>query len=246
MSMKFKDGNYERYERQLMVIGVNGQERLFQSRVAVVGAGGLGSPVILYLAAAGIGKIIVIDSDIVSLTDLNRQILYTEADLGRKKVEVVCKRIKGFNSSIDIECIDMEFDIDNGERIIKDVDIVVDAVDNWETRYAINQLCVSLRKPFVHAGVLEWYGQVTTIVPGRTPCLQCIVPKAIPKRKIPTIGVTPGVLGVLEASEVIKYLLGVGSILLGKLLIVDLLSNEFRVIEIKRNPSCPICKDVKG
>lgn len=235
---------YERYDRQLLMIGFERQLKLYNSRVAVIGAGGLGSPVILYLAAAGIGKIIVVDNDTVSLSDLNRQIIYTEADVGRKKVDVVCERIKSFNSSIDIECIDVEFNWDNGVDIVKNVDIVIDAVDNWETRFAINNICINLRKPFVHAGILGWYGQITTIVPGKTPCLQCIMPKPIPRKKIPVIGVTPGVLGVLEAAEALKYLLGVGDLLMNKLLIVDLQYNEFRIIEIKRNPACPICKKV--
>lgn len=234
----------ERYDRQLMVIGVEGQEKLAKSRVAVIGAGGLGSPVIKYLAAAGVGEIIVVDRDVVSLSDLNRQILYSESDVGRKKVEVVCEKIRRFNSAINIECLDVIFDEDSGKEIVKRVDIVVDAVDNWETRYAINSLCVSLKKPFVHAGISGWYGQITTILPGKTPCLSCLIPKPIPKRKIPVVGVTPGVLGVIEASEALKYLLGVGELLLGKLLIVDLQYNEFRIVEVKRNPRCPVCSAI--
>lgn len=232
---------FERYDRQIQVIGVEGQRKLAKSKVAVIGAGGLGSPLILYLAAAGIGRIVVIDKDVVSLSDLNRQILYTEADIGRKKVDVVCERIKRFNSSIDVECLDIEFNEETGRDIVKGVDIIVDAVDNWETRFTINKLCVEFRKPFVHAGILGWYGQATTIVPGKTPCLSCIIPKPLPRRKIPVVGVTPGILGIIEAAEVIKYILNLGTLLTGKLLIIDLQSNEFRVVEIKRNPQCLVC-----
>lgn len=234
---------YERYDRQIDIIGIDGQKKLARARVVVLGAGGLGSPVILYLAAVGIGRIIVIDSDRVSLTDLNRQVIYVEDDIGKKKVEVACERIKRLNSSIDIECLDLKFDEDNGGDIVKKADIIIDALDNWETRYTLNRLCVKHQKPFVHAGVYEWYGQLTTIMPGKTPCLQCIMAKPLPKRRIPVIGVTSGILGILEATEAIKYLLGLGQLLLGKLLIIDLLSNEFRIVSIRRNPSCYICGD---
>ncbi|MEM4514146.1 MAG: HesA/MoeB/ThiF family protein [Ignisphaera sp.] len=236
---------YDRYDRQIPVIGVEGQKKLAKSKVAVIGAGGLGTPIILYLAAAGVGNIVVVDKDVVSLTDLNRQILYTEVDIGKKKVDVVCERIKKFNSSVDVECLDLEFNEENGRDIVKKVDVVVDAVDNWETRFVINKLCVELRKPFVHAGILGWYGQATTIIPGETPCLNCIIPKPLPRRKIPVVGVTPGILGIIEASEVIKYLLNLGVLLVGKLLIVDLQFNEFKVVEIKRNPQCPICGGIQ-
>ncbi|MEM1682965.1 MAG: HesA/MoeB/ThiF family protein [Ignisphaera sp.] len=232
---------YERYDRQIMIFGLEGQKRLSNSSVAVVGAGGLGSPAILYLAAAGVGRIYVVDRDIVSISDLNRQILYTEKDIGRKKADVVCEKIMRLNSTIDVLCKDEEFSESNGREIVKDVDIVIDAVDNWETRYILNKLCVELKKPLVHAGIIGWYGQATTVIPNRTPCLSCIIPKPLPKKKIPVIGVTPGILGVIEAAEAIKYLLGIGPSLLNKLLIVDLLYMEFRTIEIKRNVRCPVC-----
>jgi molybdopterin/thiamine biosynthesis adenylyltransferase len=236
---------FERYDRQIKIIGVEGQRRLSRSCVAVVGAGGLGSPAILYLAAVGVGKLIVVDKDVVSVTDLNRQILYSEEDVGKKKAVVVCEKLKKFNSGIDIECLDREFGEEIGREIVKKADIVVDALDNWETRFILNKLCVEYRKPFVHAGIHGWYGQITTIIPGETPCLACIVPKPTPRTTVPVIGVTPGVLGVLEASQVIKYILGVGTLLTGKLLIIDLLYNEFRIIEVKRNPKCPVCGGIQ-
>ncbi|MEM1542029.1 MAG: HesA/MoeB/ThiF family protein [Ignisphaera sp.] len=237
---------YERYDRQIMIFGLEGQKKLSNSSVAVVGAGGLGSPAILYLVAAGVGRMYVIDRDAVSISDLNRQILYTENDIGRKKADVVCERIMRLNSAIEVLCKDEEFNESNGREIVKDVDIVIDAVDNWETRYIINKLCVELKKPLVHAGIIGWYGQATTIIPGRTPCLSCIIPKPSPKKKIPVIGVTPGVLGVIEAAEAIKYLLGTIPSLLNKLLIVDLLYMEFRTVEIKRNTQCPVCGMLKN
>lgn len=232
---------YIRYDRQLDLIGIEGQKKLSEANVVIIGAGGLGSPILFYLSAAGIGRIHVFDNDEVAVTDLNRQILYTENDIGKKKAKLACERIKKLNSSIDITCIDNEFNESSGRELIRNADIVIDAVDNWETRYEINKLCVEYRKPFVHAGVMGWYGQATTIIPGRTPCLFCIMPKPPPRKKIPVIGVTPGVLGTIEATEVIKYLLGLEPSLISKLLIVDLLHMDFKIVDIKKNPQCPIC-----
>jgi adenylyltransferase/sulfurtransferase len=233
---------FKRYDRQTKVIGVEGQKKLSNACVAVIGAGGLGSPAILYLAAAGVGKIIVVDKDVVSITDLNRQILYSEDDIGRKKAVVVCEKLKKFNSRINVECLDVEFNDENSREIVKKANIIVDALDNWETRFILNRLCVEYKKPFVHAGINGWYGQITTIIPGKTPCLSCIIPRPSPRRTVPVIGVTPGILGVLEASEAIKYILGLGDLLIGKLLVIDLQYNEFRTIEIKKNPQCPVCR----
>ncbi len=231
----------ERYDRQIMLLGVENQKRLKDSRILVVGAGGLGSAVLNYLAAAGIGNIILVDNGIVELSNLNRQILYSEEDLGRPKAKVACEKLKKLNSEINIECLEDVFTYELGEELIKKVDIAIDALDNWESRFTLNKLCVKYRKPFVHAGIEGWYGQITTIFPGKGPCLYCLIRKARSKEKIPVIGVTPGVLGALEAAEAIKIVLGIGEPLIGRLLIVDLYSMDFKIITVKRDPKCPVC-----
>lgn len=231
----------ERYDRQIILLGVENQKRLKDSRILVVGAGGLGSAALNYLAVAGIGNIILIDNGIVELSNLNRQILYSEEDLGKPKAKIACEKLRKLNPEINIECLEDTFTYELGEELIKKVDIAIDALDSWEPRFILNKLCVKYRKPFVHAGIEGWYGQITTIFPGKGPCLYCLIRKARSREKIPVIGVTPGVLGVLEAAEAIKVILGIGEPLIGRLLIVDLYTMDFKIIAIKRDPNCPIC-----
>jgi molybdopterin/thiamine biosynthesis adenylyltransferase len=238
-----------RYDRQIRLFGVEGQEKLKKTSVLVVGAGGLGTVVTVYLAYAGIGKLILLDEGLVELSNLNRQILYGEADIGKPKAHVACKKLQEINSKLVLNCYAQKFDRELGEKLVRDVDIVVDALDNWETRMILNEICVKYRKPLVHAGVNGWYGQITTIIPGKTPCLYCIRPyrsseKQRSREVISIIGVTPGVLGILEATEVLKLALGIGETLQGRILFIDLLSLEFKTFEIKRNPACPICGNV--
>jgi molybdopterin/thiamine biosynthesis adenylyltransferase len=240
----------ERYDRQIRLLGIEGQEKLKKSSVLVVGIGGLGTVVTTYLAYAGIGRLVLVDDGFVELSNLNRQILYAEGDIGKSKASVACKKLQEANSKLVLECYAQRFDRDLGERLVKDVDIVVDALDNWETRMLLNEICVKLRKPLVHAGVEGWYGQVATIIPGKTPCLYCIRPyksneKRDIKKTISVVGVTPGLLGILEVAEVLKLILGIGETLQGKMLFIDLLNLEFKVFEVKRNPECPICKHVQ-
>lgn len=238
--------DFERFDRQIRLIGAEGQEKLKNAKVLIVGVGGLGTSVATYLAYAGVGKLILIDDGLVELSNLNRQILYTESDIGKPKVLVACERIRSINSNIELECYNRKFDYEFGEKLVNKADVVVDALDNWSTRLILNELCVRYRKPLIHAGVEGWYGQVTTIIPGKTPCLFCLRPlnvRGVVKedRVIPVMGVTPGLLGVLEASEAIKLILNTGKVLENKLLIVDLLNMEFTLIEVRRNPRCPVC-----
>ena len=235
----------ERYDRQIPVIGIDGQRKLAQSSVLIVGVGGLGSPVSLYLAAMGIGKLVLVDKEEVELSNLNRQILYSTRDIGKKKVDVAKHKLQELNPHVEIEVYEQSLDEDLARDLVKRVDVVVDALDNWETRMILNKVCVEYRKPLVHAGVEGFYGQVMPVVPGKGPCLACLFARASPSRtRIPVMGVTPGVLGAIEAAEVVKLLLSMGKPLVGRMLIVDLLSMEFRTIEVRRNPRCPVCSSV--
>lgn len=240
----------ERYDRQIRIFGIEGQEKLKKASVLIVGIGGLGAAAATYLTYAGVGRLVLIDDGFIELSNLNRQILYEEADVGSPKASIACKKLQKANSKLVLECHAQKFNGDLGERLVKDVDIVVDALDNWETRMLLNKICVKHKKPLVHAGVEGWYGQVTTIIPGITPCLYCIRPYRVSerqetKRVVSVAGVVPGILGILEATEVLKLILGVGRTLQGRILFVDLLNLEFKAFEVKRNPACPICGHVQ-
>ena len=230
----------ERYDRQIPVIGIDGQRKLAQSSVLIAGVGGLGSPVSLYLVAMGIGTLVLVDDGEVELSNLNRQILYSTHDIGKRKVDIAKRKLQELNPHVNIEVYAQRLNEELARDLVKRVDVVVDALDNWETRMILNKVCVEYRKPLVHAGVEGFYGQVMTIVPGKGPCLACLFTTMPPSRtRIPVMGITPGVLGTIEAAEVVKVLLSIGKPLIGRMLIVDLLSMEFRTIEVKRNPQCP-------
>lgn len=233
-----------RYERQIMIFGENAQEKLKKAKVAIVGLGGLGSPVSIYLAVAGIGYLSLVDEQRPELSNLNRQILYGEKDLKRKAKPISAKeKLKQLNSQIRIKVCSKRICRENIEDLLNDVDIVVDALDNFETRYLLNEFCVKSRKPLIHAAIEGFYGQITTIVPGRSPCLNCLFPSPPKKIKFPIIGVTAGLFGVLEANEVIKLITGYGDNLISKLFTYDLLRNKGEWIEVKPNPSCPVCSE---
>ncbi len=233
----------KRYLRQLPIIGKEGQEKIAKTSVLVVGVGGLGSIVTTYLALAGFGRIIIVDNETVEELNLNRQFLYRDSDIGKTKVLVAAKRLKEHNPNVEVIPINEKLTKYNVERIVSMADIVIDALDNWETRFLLNDACVKLQKPFVHAGVESFYGQLTTIIPGKTPCLRCIIPKTPPRKEfIPVIGAVVGVIGSLEVIEAIKLItMSKEKTLAGKLLLVNLLDYEFNLLEIKRRPDCPVC-----
>jgi adenylyltransferase/sulfurtransferase len=240
--------NEFRYSRQLMLkeIGAEGQEKLHKSKVLVIGAGGLGSPALYYLAAAGVGKIGTVDFDEVSISNLQRQILYSVEDLHRKKVDVAKGKLERLNPDVSVEKHCLRIDGENIVNIIKDYDVVIDAVDNLETRYLINEGCYSLGKPLVEGAVSEFTGILTTVIPGKTPCYRCFSPgpeeRAPNKRPVKgIIGMIPGTIGSLEALEAVKLILGIGDILAGRLLVFDGLDMSFREIKLARNPQCPVC-----
>jgi molybdopterin-synthase adenylyltransferase len=233
----------QRYDRQILIkeIGEEGQEKLKRAKVLVAGAGGLGSPVCLYLAAAGIGMIRIVDHDTVELSNLNRQILHGTADIGRPKVDSGKDKLAILNAAVKIEAISATITEDNINSLIKDCDLIVDALDNLPTRYILNKAAIEKGLPFFYGAVRGLEGRAMTIIPGQTPCLRCMYHGDVPKEKFPVIGVTPAVIGSIQTTEVIKYLVGMGDLLTGRLLIYDGMSMEFREFKVSKNPQCEHC-----
>lgn len=231
----------ERYKRQILLFGEEGQERLKRSHIFIAGAGGLGSPVSIYLAVAGVGEITIVDMDTVDQTNLNRQILHTDRDVGKKKTVSAHAKLRELNPDITVNAIDTTISADNVHDLVGRADGIVDALDNYPIRYLLNRVALEKKVPFFHGGIRGFYGQVTTIVPGETPCLECIFPKAPPKEVFPVVGATPGVIGTVQATEVIKYLTKQGDLLAGRLFIWDGLAAKAEEIVIEKNPSCPAC-----
>lgn len=238
-----------RYSRQLILkeIGVEGQEKLLKAKVLVIGAGGLGSPALYYLAAAGVGKIGTVDFDTVGISNLQRQIMYSTEDLRRKKVDVVKEKLGKLNPDVCIEKYPDRIDINNIEEIVDEYDVVVDAVDNFTARYLINDCCYIKGKPLIEGAVLGFTGILTTIISGKTPCYRCLYPKPPKGGDVPTcsdigiLGMTTGTIGSLQALEAVKVILGIGAILTGRLLIFDGLDMSFREIKLDKNLNCPLC-----
>jgi molybdopterin/thiamine biosynthesis adenylyltransferase len=230
-----------RYERQIIIPewGERGQERLKESKVVVAGAGGLGSAILSYLAVAGVGSIRVIDGDSVELSNLNRQILHSEKNIGRKKVDSARDRLKSLNPHIEIEAIGELITEANVSEMVGDYPIV-DALDNLHARYLINRVAVKNNLPLFHGAVYGFEGRVTTIIPGKTPCIKCLYQDVLPG-KIPVVGVIPAVIGCIQATEVIKYVLGIGELLINRLLIYDGLGQKFSEARLKQDPHCAEC-----
>ncbi|MEM0004841.1 MAG: HesA/MoeB/ThiF family protein [Desulfurococcaceae archaeon] len=240
--MKLSEEELERYDRQIKLLGVEAQEKLKKSKVLIVGVGGLGSPAALYLTAAGIGELILVDFERVELSNLNRQILYWTRDVGRIKVEAAFEKLRELNPNVNIRTYPVKGDEKILDALVEETDLVIDGLDNWETRFTLNKLCVKHRKPFIHAGVLGFYGQLLVVVPGVTPCLQCIMPmKPRETRAPPVIGTTPGVMALLQVTEAIKILTGYGKPALGKLIVYNGYELSFSEVNVSRNPQCPVC-----
>lgn len=239
-----KASELERYGRQIMIkgFGENGQRKLKQAKVLVAGAGGLGCPASLYLAAAGVGNLVIVDGDKVELSNLNRQVLYWSDDIGKDKSFSAAKKLKLLNPEIKVTARSEEITHENGGKLVRGCSAVVDGMDNWSTRYTLNEACVKEGVPFVHAGVYGLYGQITTIMPGEGPCLQCIIPKTPSEVKgFPVLGATPGTLGLLEAFETIKLITGIGKPLIGRMITFDGEDVSFQIVKVERNPRCPTC-----
>lgn len=231
----------QRYHRQIILPewGEVGQERLKRAKVVVVGAGGLGSAVLTYLAIAGVGKIRIIDHDRVELSNLNRQMLHTSNDLGKRKVDSAKQRLEALNPDIEIETFAETITEKNALELIADY-LIVDALDNLPARYLLNRAALRTNRPLFHGAVYGFEGRATTIYPGRTPCLACLYEGAMPG-EIPVVGVTPGVIGCVQATEVIKHVLGIGKLLTNRMMIFDGQKMAFSEVKLKRNPNCEEC-----
>ena len=238
-----------RYSRQVLIpeIGQEGQRKLLDSKVLLIGAGGLGSPAALYLAASGIGTIGLVDDDVVDESNLQRQVLHASDRIGMPKTESARMTLGALNPETHVVEHRERLDAGNVERLIADYDVIVDGTDNFDTRYVLNDAAVRLRKPVVHGSIYRWDGQVTTFIPFEGPCYRCMYPTQPPPELAPAcdvagvLGVLPGMAGLLQANEVFKLILGVGETLAGRLLMFDAMSTEFSEVKIWRDPACPAC-----
>jgi molybdopterin/thiamine biosynthesis adenylyltransferase len=237
----------ERYDRQMMMPdwGEEGQKRLKSAKVVVAGSGGLGCPASLYLAAAGVGELVIIDKDAFELSNLNRQILGWQRDVGRAKAAAAAEKLRALNPEIAVNPLVVEITEDNVQDFIRDSTVVVDAMDNWRTRFVINKACVEEDVPFVHAGVFGLFGQIMTVIPGKGPCLRCLLPET-PKEtaKFPVPGTTPALFATLQVMEALKLIVGFGETLMGRMLFFDGGSMSFTVVEVERRPECAVCSHV--
>jgi len=231
----------KRYERQIDIFGKDGQGKLKKAKVFIAGAGGLGCSISAYLTVAGVGRLRVVDNDIVALENLNRQILHWDNDIGEEKLESAAAKLKRMNSNVEVEVISETITKGNIDDLVGDFDMIVDAMDNFAARYVLNKAALVKKIPFFHGAVHGFYGQATTIIPGKTACLRCIFPEAPPPTVPPVVGVTPGVIGCIQATEVIKYILGIGSLLENRLLMWDGLNGEVDELPLEKNPGCEDC-----
>jgi adenylyltransferase/sulfurtransferase len=247
--MEFTEEQLQRYSRHIILpeVGGKGQKKISSAKIFIIGAGGLGCPVGYYLTAAGVGTIALIDNDNVELSNLQRQIAHNVKTLGVNKADSVKKTFEALNPDVNVIAIKERINNKNILELIKDYDIIVDGSDNFPTRYLVNDACVMLKKPLVSGAILRFEGQVTTILPGDGPCYRCLFEDPPPPGLVPScqeagvLGILPGVIGTLQATEVLKLILGKGSPLKGQLLIYDALETNFRKVKIPKNPNCPIC-----
>ena len=230
-------------------MGPDGQLRLLQSKVLLIGAGGLGCPLALYLAAAGVGRLGLVDDDVVDLSNLQRQVLYGSDDVGRPKVEVARERIRALNPDVQVDLFQTRLDSSNALEIFEDYDVIVDGTDNFPTRYLSNDACVLLGKPNVYGSILRFDGQASVFDAREGPCYRCLFPEPPPPGSVPSceeggvLGVLPGLIATIQATETIKILTGLGRTLAGRLLLYDALSMEWTEFSLKKDPSCPVCGD---
>jgi len=239
----------ERYSRHILLpeVGGKGQEKIGKAKVLVLGAGGLGSPAALYLAAAGVGTIGIVDNDVVDLSNLQRQILHGTADINRPKTESAAESLSDLNPMVNIVAHKMMVNSSNILELFEGYDVVVDGTDNFPTRFLVNDACYMLKKPLVHGAILRFDGQAFTIVPGQGPCYRCIFPEPPPPGLVPNcsqagiLGAVAGIIGSIQAAEALKVILGVGKNLVGRLLIMDALEMTFRETRVRPDPACPLC-----
>lgn len=247
--MAFTNEQLERYSRNMILseVGVKGQKKLLGAKVLIIGAEGLGAPAALYLAAAGVGTIGIADADEVDLSNLQRQIIHTTADLGKAKVQSAKETMQAINPDITVNTYRTFVAADNVMELIADYDFILDGTDNFPAKFLINDACVLAKKPFSHAGIIRFRGQLMTYVPGQGPCYRCVFKEPPPKDAVPTcsqagiIGAVAGAIGSLQAVEAVKYLVGAGDLLTGQLLTYDALKMEFRKIKLPRAHNCAVC-----
>ncbi|MBJ7355425.1 MAG: molybdopterin-synthase adenylyltransferase MoeB [Thermoleophilaceae bacterium] len=246
---QYSDAQRIRYSRHMLLpeVGPGGQQRLLESKVLLLGAGGLGAPVALYLAAAGVGKIGIVDDDVVDASNLQRQVIHSTETIGEPKVESAKRTIEKLNPDVDVVTYNTRINADNIMEIIEGYDVIVDGVDNFPTRYLLNDATVRLQIPVVSASILAFDGQLTVFKPYEGPCYRCLYPVPPPAELAPScgengvLGVLPGTMGLLQATEVLKLILGIGEPLVGRLMLYDALAEEFTNLKIRRDPNCPIC-----
>ena len=247
--MSFTEDQIARYSRHILLpeVGGKGQKKLAQAKIFVVGAGGLGSPVALYLAAAGVGTIGLIDSDIVDISNLQRQVLHYTPDIGRSKVQSAKDKIEALNPDVKVETHEARFGQENAINLIKPYDIVIDGVDNFPAKFLINDACYFTDKPLIHGGILRFEGRVFSIIPKQSACYRCIFKQPPPSGLVPScqeagiIGAVAGIIGTIQATEAIKIVLGIGHPLTDRILDFDAQKTTFREIKAKRNPKCILC-----
>jgi len=249
--MAFTNEQLERYSRHIILqeVGVKGQKKLLNASVLIIGAGGLGAPAALYLAAAGVGTIGIVDADEVDLSNLQRQVIHTTNDVGKAKVKSAAETMEAINPDVTVKTYRTFVDSSNIMDLIKDYDFIIDGTDNFPAKFLINDACVMAEKPFSHAGIIRFKGQLMTYVPGEGPCYRCVFKNPPPKDAVPTckqagvIGAMGGVIGSLQAMEAIKYIIGKGDLLTGKLLTYDALKMEFHTIKLPKDDHCAVCGD---
>ena len=238
-----------RYSRHLIMpeVGMAGQQKLKAARVLCIGAGGLGSPLTLYLAAAGVGTLGIVDFDVVDFTNLQRQIIHSTADVGRKKLDSAAEKLKAINPFINLKTFETRLSSENALELFRDFDIVADGTDNFPTRYLVNDACVLTGKPNVYGSIFRFEGQASVFATEEGPCYRCLYPEPPPPGLVPScaeggvLGILPGLVGVMQATEVIKLILGQGEPLIGRLLLIDALGMKFRELKLRKNPDCPAC-----
>ena len=240
-----------RYSRHLILpeVGMEGQLKLKRAKVALIGAGGLGAPLGLYLAAAGVGRIGVVDFDVVDASNLQRQVIHGTHDIGRKKLDSAGDRMRDINPNVRIDKFEVGLSSENALEILKDYDMVIDGTDNFPTRYLVNDACVLLKKPNVYGSIFRFEGQATVFAYEDGPCYRCLYPEPPPPGLVPScaeggvLGILPGIIGLIQATEAVKLILGVGDTLKGRLLLYDALGMRFRELKLRRDPDCPVCGD---
>lgn len=249
--MAMNDDQIQRYSRHILLpeVGGKGQKKIASAKVFIVGAGGLGSPVALYLAAAGVGTIGIIDGDVVDLSNLQRQVIHHTPDVARPKIQSAKEKITALNPDVTVVPIHERLTAKNALDVVAGYDIIIDGTDNFPSKFLINDTAIMAKKPLVHGGILRFTGQVMTIIPGKSACYRCLFKAPPPAGVVPScqeagvLGALAGLIGTIQATEALKLILGVGQPLTDRLLTYEALSTRFRNVPLRRNPTCPVCSD---